>query len=105
MAIATFERTLSQQDTPLDRYLAGDTGALSAPAVLGKQLFEGKANCIECHNGPALTDEKYYNLGVPRPFEWEEMGLKGFWKIKGKLLRRAKQIMTQTDMQLRAEMD
>ncbi len=75
MAIATFERTLSQQDTPLDRYLAGDTGALSAPAVLGKQLFEGKANCIECHNGPALTDEKYYNLGVPRPFEWEEMGL------------------------------
>ncbi|MBT6827884.1 MAG: hypothetical protein HOA58_00055 [Rhodospirillaceae bacterium] len=22
-----------------------------------------------------LTDEKYYNLGVPRPFEWEENGL------------------------------
>jgi|TARA_B100001971_G_scaffold101440_3_gene93508 cytochrome c peroxidase len=75
MAIATFERTLSQQDTPLDRYLAGDLDALSEQAVMGKQLFEGKANCIECHNGSTLTDEKYYNLGVPRPFEWEEMGL------------------------------
>ena len=50
MAVATFERTLSQQDTPLDRYLAGDLDALSEQAVMGKQLFEGKANCIECHN-------------------------------------------------------
>ena len=75
MAMATFERTLSQRDTPLDRYLAGDKEALSAIALKGKELFEGKANCIECHNGAMLTDEKYYNLGVPRPFEWEEMGL------------------------------
>jgi len=75
MAIATFERTLSQRDTPLDRYLAGDKEALSETALKGKELFEGKANCIECHNGPTLTDEKYYNLGVPRPLEWEEMGL------------------------------
>ncbi|HCF73541.1 MAG TPA: cytochrome-c peroxidase [Gammaproteobacteria bacterium] len=75
MAIATFERTLNQRDTPLDRYLAGDKQALSEVALKGKELFEGKANCIECHNGPTLTDEKYYNLGVPRPLEWEEMGI------------------------------
>jgi cytochrome c peroxidase len=75
MAIATFERTLNQRDTPLDRYLAGDKQALSEAALKGKELFEGKANCIECHNGPTLTDEKYYNLGVPRPLEWEEMGI------------------------------
>jgi cytochrome c peroxidase len=76
MAIATFERAmLTQQDTPLDRYLAGDESALSAQAVKGKELFEGKANCIECHNGPLLSDEKYYNLGLPRPLEWEETGL------------------------------
>ncbi|MFQ5757039.1 MAG: cytochrome-c peroxidase [Acidiferrobacterales bacterium] len=76
MAIATFERAmLSQKDTPLDRYLTGDKSALSAKAVKGKELFEGKANCIECHNGPMLSDEKYYNLGLPRPPEWEEMGI------------------------------
>ena len=76
LAIATFERAmLSQTDTPLDRYLKGDKSALTEQAIRGKALFEGKGNCIECHNGPLLSDEKYYNLGVPRPPEWEEMGM------------------------------
>ncbi|MCP3902241.1 MAG: cytochrome-c peroxidase [Planctomycetes bacterium] len=75
-AIATFERAmLSQTDTPLDQYLAGDEEALSEEAILGLELFRGKANCIECHNGPLLADQKYYNLGVPRPIEWETIGL------------------------------
>lgn len=76
LAIATFERAmLSQKNTPLDRYLKGDKKALSAKAIKGKKLFEGKANCIECHNGAILSDEKFYNLGVPRPLEWEEQGM------------------------------
>lgn len=76
LAIATFERAmLSQTNTPLDRYLEGDKTALSKPAIRGLELFQGKANCIECHNGPTLSDEKYYNLGLPRPPEWEEMGM------------------------------
>lgn len=76
LAISTFERLmLTQKDSPLDRYLKGDKKALSAKAVKGLKLFEGKANCIECHNGPMLSDEKYYNLGVPRPPEWEEQGM------------------------------
>lgn len=75
-AIATFERAmLSQHDTPLDRYLQGDKKALSEQAVAGMKLFNGKGNCIECHNGPILSDQKYYNLGVPRPPEWEESGM------------------------------
>lgn len=75
-AIATFERAmLTQKDAPLDRYLQGDKSALSDQAVKGMELFNGKANCIECHNGPILSDEKFYNLGVPRPFEFEEMGM------------------------------
>ncbi len=75
-AIATFERAmLSQTDTPLDRYLKGDKDALSPKAKKGLELFQGKANCIECHNGPLLSDEKYYNLGVPRAEEWTDTGL------------------------------
>jgi len=75
-AIAAFEReALTQKDSPLDRYLKGDKRALSASALKGKQLFEGKAGCLECHNGPLLTDQKFYNLGVPRPKEFEETGL------------------------------
>lgn len=76
LAIATFERAmLVEKDAPLDRYLNGDQSALSAEAVKGMELFNGKANCIECHNGPLLSDEKYYNLGLPRPYEWEEQGM------------------------------
>ena len=76
MAIATFERaTLTQKNSPLDRYLKGDKSALSEQAVQGMKLFTGKANCIECHNGPMLTDEKYYNVGLSRPLEFEEFGM------------------------------
>jgi cytochrome c peroxidase len=74
-AIAAFERTLVQTDTPFDQYMRGDQDALSDQQKRGMELFTGKANCIECHNGPLLTDERYYNLGVPPAFRWEEDGL------------------------------
>ncbi|MFQ5848023.1 MAG: cytochrome-c peroxidase [Candidatus Methylomirabilales bacterium] len=64
-AIAAFERTLVQRDTPFDRFMRGDKGALSAEAKQGLKLFKGKGGCIQCHNGPFLTDQKYHNLGVP----------------------------------------
>jgi len=75
-AIAAFERTLVQTDTPFDNYMRGDEDALSAQQKRGLDLFRGKAGCMECHNGPLLTDEKYYNLGVPPLDEWEGDGLK-----------------------------
>lgn len=71
-AIAAFERTLVQPDTPFDRYLKGESTALSEKAKRGLRLFQGKARCILCHNGPLLTDEKYYNLGVPGNPAFEE---------------------------------
>jgi len=74
-AIATFERTLVQRDTPLDKYLLGDKSALSEQQVRGKALYEGKARCIVCHNGAFTTNEKLYNIGVPRTKRWEEDGL------------------------------
>ena len=74
-AIAAFERTLIQNDTPFDRYMRGDKTALSEQQKRGLALFEGKANCIACHNGPLLSDQKYYNLGVPSAQRWEEDGL------------------------------
>ena len=74
-AIAAYERTLVQKDTPIDRYLKGKKKALSAKQVRGKKLFEGKANCITCHNGAMASDEKFYNIGVPPSIRWEEDGL------------------------------
>ncbi|MCX4027459.1 cytochrome-c peroxidase [Endozoicomonas sp. SM1973] len=70
-AIAAFERTLVQTDTPLDRFLNGDNGALTIEQIAGKKLFEGKAGCIQCHNGALASDQAYYNIGVPPSREWQ----------------------------------
>jgi cytochrome c peroxidase len=74
-AIAAFERTLVQRDTPLDKYLQGDKAALTEQQVRGMALFNGKANCIACHNGPLASDQSYYNIGVPYLERWETDGL------------------------------
>ncbi|MGD8170788.1 cytochrome-c peroxidase [Vibrio sp. TRT 21S02] len=70
-AIAAFERTLVQTDTPLDNYLMGDKSALTEVQLRGKTLFEGKAKCIACHNGALASDQKNYNIGVPTNKRWE----------------------------------
>ena len=74
-AMAAFERTLIHDNTPFDKYMRGDKKALSAEQIRGLKLFQGKANCIECHNGPLLTDQKYYNLGLERAEEWSDNGM------------------------------
>jgi cytochrome c peroxidase len=43
--------------TPADQF--------SADEEAGLRLFIGKANCINCHNGPRLTDDHFHNTGVP----------------------------------------
>ena len=75
VAIAAFERTLVQRDTPLDKYLQGEENALSEEQVRGMALFNGKARCIQCHNGALASDQRYYNIGVPSSTRWEEDGL------------------------------
>jgi len=72
MAIAAYERTLVQTDTPFDEYMHGDDDALDEQQIRGLDLFAGKAGCISCHNGPMLTNEAYYNLGVPAYDGWED---------------------------------
>ena len=67
-AIAAYVRSLSTGESPLDRYLRGDTAAISESAQRGKALFEGAAGCIDCHYGPMLTDNMFHDLGLtPNP--------------------------------------
>lgn len=65
-AVATFERTLVSRNAPFDAFAGGDKKALSDSAKRGLALFQGKANCIECHNGPMFTDESFHNVGVAK---------------------------------------
>ncbi len=66
-AIAVFQRhTLITGDSPFDRYMKGDEKALTDSAVRGMRLFQGKAGCIACHNGPNFTDSDFHNIGLKR---------------------------------------
>jgi cytochrome c peroxidase len=64
-AVAAFLKTITSRNASIDRYLRGDAAALSAEAREGLALFQGKAGCIQCHNGPLLSDQKFHALGVP----------------------------------------
>jgi len=64
-SLSAFERTLLAIDSPFDRFLKGETEALSADARQGMTIFYGnRGNCSKCHTGSLLTDQKFYNLGV-----------------------------------------
>ncbi|MGE0822147.1 MAG: cytochrome-c peroxidase [Candidatus Binatia bacterium] len=67
-AIAAFERTLVFLDAPFDRFLAGETDAISEQAKRGWALFNGKARCVTCHMintaNPMGTNHKFHNIGV-----------------------------------------
>jgi len=58
-AIPEYLKTLTSNGSPFDK------GAMSASAKRGMKLFKGKAGCIQCHNGPLLSDLKPHNTGVP----------------------------------------
>lgn len=64
MAIAAFERTLISRDAPLDRFLSGDTNALSPEALKGYEIFTGKGKCTDCHYGFNLVDDRFHALNV-----------------------------------------
>ena len=74
-AIAAYERTLIQTDTPLDKYLKGDKKALNEEQLRGKAIYEGKGGCIECHSGALTTNQEYVNIGVPPSKRWQKDGL------------------------------
>lgn len=63
-ALSAFQRSLVTGSSPYDRYLRGEKDALSAEAKRGMELFFGDAGCGRCHQGPLLTDGKFYRLGV-----------------------------------------
>jgi cytochrome c peroxidase len=72
-AIAAYERKIVPGPSRFDQYVAallqGDTAAMGAALapdeVAGLRLFVGKAGCINCHNGPLLTNNDFHNTGVP----------------------------------------
>ncbi len=63
-AIATYERQLRSDQTPWDRFNAGDSDALTPDQQAGLAVFNVKARCAKCHTPPLFTDNKFHNIGA-----------------------------------------
>lgn len=65
-AIAAFERTVVVDDSPFDRWLAGDKAAMTMSQWRGYKVFtdEAKGNCAACHSAPNFTDNGFHNIGI-----------------------------------------
>jgi len=61
-AIGTFEKGLVTP-SPFDRYLAGDTSALTSSQKEGLQVFT-ESGCIACHNGTYIGGNSYRKVGL-----------------------------------------
>ena len=63
-ALAAFQRTLVAVNTPFDRYMRGDTTAMSPEQVRGMERFQS-IGCVNCHSGPMFSDFAAHVLAVP----------------------------------------
>ena len=62
-AIAAFERTLVNMDSPYDRFLKGDKKALSAEAKKGAELVQS-VGCVSCHQGTHFSGPDAIPMGT-----------------------------------------
>jgi cytochrome c peroxidase len=70
-AIAAYESAAWRSDnSPFDRYLRGEQGAMSGDAVEGMYLFylgNGVAtSCGDCHSGKYQTDHRFHAVAMPQ---------------------------------------
>lgn len=63
-AIAAFERTLITPNSPYDRFVQGDSSALSDKQLRGMALFES-TGCTLCHSGPNFSGASVFDGNTP----------------------------------------
>ncbi len=62
VAVQLYEATLVSDDTPFDRFQAGDAAALTPDQFAGMEIFFGEGLCNQCHSGPEFTGAAVNNL-------------------------------------------
>lgn len=63
VALAEFQRTL-ETGSAFDRFMAGDSSAISLSAMRGQEIFNVKGKCFDCHLGPDFTGDEFRNIGT-----------------------------------------
>ena len=72
-ALAAYMRTIISNNTPWDRWQAGDESAVSDSAKRGYEVFQN-AECNNCHDGVLFTDLQYHNVGIGMDAEEPDPG-------------------------------
>ncbi|MDF1752918.1 MAG: cytochrome c peroxidase [Verrucomicrobiales bacterium] len=66
-AIAAFESdTWRADNSPFDRFMAGNGDCVSKDAREGMVLFLGKGRCSSCHSGKWQTDHRFHSIAMPQ---------------------------------------
>ncbi len=81
VAIGAFERTLLTP-APFDKYLKGDTRAISKEARLGMDKFISMG-CVGCHSGVVVGGQSFQKFGITEDY-WLATGSKEMELLKGR---------------------
>ncbi len=81
VAVGAFERTLLTP-APFDRYLKGDTRAISAEAKAGLDKFISYG-CAGCHNGSTVGGNMFQKFGLTEDY-WKATGSVEMPQLKGR---------------------
>lgn len=68
-ALSAYIRSLITNQAPFQRWLRGESEAMSDAEKRGAILFYSKAGCYRCHKGPALSATEFHALGVKDLYE------------------------------------
>lgn len=82
-ALVAFQRTVVSRPSRFDLFISGQYKQLTDQEIKGLHLYRTTAGCINCHNGPLLSDGQFHNIGLSyfgRHFE--DLGLYGFTRIE-----------------------
>ncbi len=66
-AIGAYCRTIESTEAPYDEYVAGNTRALTPAAIRGKELFEGRAGCAQCHLTTTKFEKRHATTRLTKP--------------------------------------
>lgn len=64
LALSAYIRSITASQAPFQKWLRGDSEALTQQEKLGAQVFFGKARCANCHYEKNLGSNEFQRLGV-----------------------------------------
>lgn len=64
LALSTFQRTIVSKNSSFDKFVMGEETALTPAQIRGWDVFQNKAKCIQCHQGPNFSDSEFHTTGL-----------------------------------------